>query len=210
MKEITGTVLTLRADVTTDPYVFAYSKHIGQTYGDSPYMVHVGEVFTIMYEALNCLYSDVDPFEDEEMHVYLIAALLHDVVEDCYDDRDEGIREVTALFGLSVGTAVDYVTDMDAPSREIRKSLFTARMTGITSEADERFVALAVKMADRLANMKTGLRTGNMRKLTMYLKEMPSFMYLCRGVKHHPLIGSLYARLVDVREMAKELTDFEY
>lgn len=207
--KVTGTILTVRDDVKTDPYVFAMEKHAGQLYGDKPYIVHLEEVFTIVYDALSHLGSD--PYLDHDAHVFLIAALLHDVVEDCYDDRAAGMAEILELFGEDVATAVEYLTDLDGVTRVVRKAKFFARMDGIFGPRDHRFTALVVKVADRLANMRTGLRDGRKDKLTMYLKEMPHFLHMLTMSKYNsPLIEPLYLALIDVRDEAKEFTGFEY
>lgn len=206
--KIDGTVLTRREDVKTDPYIFASTKHMGQLYGDKPYMYHVEEVFITVYHVMT-KHFHYDPLDDEDAHVFLIAALLHDVVEDCYDDRAAGIAEVTELFGHEVGEVVDYLTDLEAPTRKLRKEKFLARMSGIRTTADIRFIALVVKLADRLANMRAGIWEERTDKLTMYLKEMPFFMRLTSDIRHFALVSPLVADLRVVIKDAEKLTGYE-
>ena len=109
------------------------------------------------------------------------------------------------LFGLEVGSVVDYLTDLPGANRKIRKEKWLARMAGVISADDPKFPAMMVKLADRTANMRTGLAEGNKGMLKVYLKEMPSFLYLYRGIRHHPLARIMLAKLADVRAEAEEL-----
>lgn len=206
---IDGTVLTARDDIKTDPYVFAFEKHMGQSYGDKPYITHVETVFAITYQAL-ARFLEYDPYEDTgRSHVLLTAALLHDVVEDCFDDREVGMVEVRTLFGDRVGDLVEYLTDPDGDSRTVRKAKFLAKMGGIMSEDDPRFDALVVKYGDRIANFGKSIDDRDERRIKMYLREMPDFFYLARAVKHHPLLKSLYDHLADLREDAYDIVGRE-
>lgn len=204
------TVLTTRGDVLVDPYLYACKKHEGQKYGDHDYPYHLERVFRVMYDALVHGVGHAEPFaETEQCHVLLIATLLHDVVEDCFDNREEGLAEVKSLFGGPVSEVVDFVTDLPGENRVIRKQKFLARMGGIETAAEIRYLSLCVKMADRIANVAEGLLTGNKRTLTMYLNEHGNFVYLGRRVKHCPLYNDLYKTYLVHVEQAKELTQWE-
>jgi len=198
---IDGTVLTTRDDVKTDPYVYASMKHTGQVYDGGPYIKHVEAVFGLVYDFLTVYHEgEVDPFDDRSMHVMLNAALLHDVVEDCFDDRAVGMAEVKDLFGEAVADLVEYLTDPDGTTRQIRKAKFLAKMVDIRHGDDPRFKALYVKYADRIANFSYSIASGDDRRVAMYLKEMPDFLYLAKDVKSFPLFKPLYDSLVALRD----------
>ncbi len=111
-----------------------------------PYIIH-----PILVATITALVSD-----DESM---IIAALLHDVVED----TDYVIEEIEAIFGSDVAhmveglTKIDYIREEElAPSSsntKLFRSALTFRKMLISSIKDVR--VLVVKLCDRLHNMIT-------------------------------------------------------
>ena len=99
-------------------FAFATQKHSGQTRKAStiPYIAHLMGVASLVLEAGG----------DEDL---AIAALLHDVVEDC--GGAPMLKEVRRKFGRRVATVVDGCTDADTypkpPWRE-RKEKYIARL----------------------------------------------------------------------------------
>ena len=113
---------------------FAASKHNGQLrkYTAEPYIVHP--------RAVKALVSQVD--HTEEM---LIAALLHDTVED----TDTTLSEIEANFGKEVVELVYWLTDVSQPNdgnRAIRKALDRAHISKAPPAAK------TVKLADLIDN----------------------------------------------------------
>ena len=98
-------------------FAFAAEKHSGQTRKAStiPYIAHLMGVTSLVLEAGG----------DEDL---AIAALLHDVVEDC--GGAPMLKEVNKRFGKRVAKIVDGCTDADTypkpPWRE-RKEKYIAR-----------------------------------------------------------------------------------
>lgn len=120
-------------------FVFAAEKHKNQIRKAStiPYIGHLMGVASLVIEAGG----------DEDL---AIAALLHDVVEDC--GGAPMLREVRRRFGSRVAKVVDGCTDADVypkpPWRE-RKEKYIARLR--REDADTRLVAAA----DKLNNVRS-------------------------------------------------------
>jgi len=120
-------------------FAFAAKKHAGQTRKAStiPYIAHLIGVASLVLEAGG----------DEDL---AIAALLHDVVEDC--GGAPMLKEVRRRFGSRVAKVVDGCTDSDTypkpPWRE-RKEKYIAHLR--TADADTRLVSAA----DKLNNIRS-------------------------------------------------------
>jgi (p)ppGpp synthase/HD superfamily hydrolase len=120
-------------------FVFAAEKHAGQTRKAStiPYIAHLMGVASLVLEAGG----------DEDL---AIAALLHDVVEDC--GGAPMLKEIRRKFGNRVAKVVDGCTDADtypkAPWLE-RKENYIRRLK--TENADTRLVSAA----DKLNNVRS-------------------------------------------------------
>jgi len=113
---------------------FAFEKHAGQTRKASsvPYIAHLMGVAALVLEFGG----------DEDM---AIAALLHDVVEDC--GGAPMLKEVEQIFGTRVAKIVDGCTDSDTypkpPWRE-RKENYIRHLKA--ADAETRLVSAADKL----------------------------------------------------------------
>jgi len=120
-------------------FAFAAEKHAGQTRKSStiPYIAHLMGVASLVLEAGG----------DEDL---AIAALLHDVVEDC--GGAPMLKEVRRRFGSRVAKVVDGCTDADTdpkpPWRE-RKEKYIRHLK--TADSDTRLVSAA----DKLNNVRS-------------------------------------------------------
>ena len=120
-------------------FLFAAEKHKGQTRKAStiPYLAHLMGVASLVLEAGG----------DEDL---AIAALLHDVVEDC--GGAPMLKEVRRRFGPRVAKVVEGCTDADTypkpPWRE-RKENYIRRLK--KEDADTRLVSAA----DKLNNVRS-------------------------------------------------------
>jgi (p)ppGpp synthase/HD superfamily hydrolase len=120
-------------------FQFAAEKHAKQTRKAStvPYIAHLMGVASLVLEAGG----------DEDL---AIAALLHDVVEDC--GGAPMLKEVRRRFGSRVAKVVDGCTDADTdpkpPWRE-RKEKYIEHLK--TADADTRLVSAA----DKLNNVRS-------------------------------------------------------
>jgi (p)ppGpp synthase/HD superfamily hydrolase len=114
--------------------IFAKRKHAGQTRKKTavPYISHLLGVAGLVLEAGG----------DEEL---AIAALLHDVVEDC--GGAPMLKEIRARFGHRVAHVVDGCTDTDAtpkPPWRKRKEDYLKHLR--RADADTRLVSVADKL----------------------------------------------------------------
>ena len=121
--------------------LFATRKHAGQSRKGTPipYVSHVMSVAGLVLEAGG----------DEDL---AIAALLHDVVEDC--GGAPMLREIRRRFGTRVAHVVDGCTDSDTvpkPPWRQRKESYLKHLR--TADADVRLVSAA----DKLHNARTSL-----------------------------------------------------
>ncbi|MCI5119774.1 MAG: bifunctional (p)ppGpp synthetase/guanosine-3',5'-bis(diphosphate) 3'-pyrophosphohydrolase [Candidatus Electrothrix sp. AUS4] len=132
---------------------FAFQHHGEQKYGEHPYIVHLDAV-----AALVQVYGETA----------VVIAYLHDVVED----TDVTLSEVSKGFGLLVADCVAVLTDEPGKDRHERKEQTYRKMAKVVGE---REIALVVKAADRLANMRACLADKKEDLLAVYRKEFPVF-----------------------------------
>jgi (p)ppGpp synthase/HD superfamily hydrolase len=123
--------------------VFATRKHAGQHRKGTtvPYVAHLLGVAALVLEAGG----------DEDL---AIAALLHDVVEDC--GGAPMLQEIRRRFGKRVAHVVDGCTDTDLdpkPPWRQRKEDYIAHLR--TADADTRLVSAA----DKLHNVRSIVAT---------------------------------------------------
>lgn len=116
---------------------FAVKAHGDQKYGEFPYSVHLDEVASIAKQ-----YGETAE----------IVAYLHDVVED----TDVTAQEIEAIFGGLVARCVQILSDEPGETRKIRKAATYLKMSAVDGE---ECLALLVKSADRLANMRACIRS---------------------------------------------------
>ena len=106
---------------------WAVLAHTGQTYNKLPYWTHL----------LTVANNLIDPTETE-----LVAALLHDIVEDTYVT----VADVRESFGDKVADIVDLVTQHKGLS-------YAANIARITESGN--LSAMRVKLADNKANIES-------------------------------------------------------
>lgn len=153
---------------------FASWAHGDQKYGEEPYVAHLDEVAAKVAQYLPD--GDDDDIQD--------VAYLHDVVED----TPVTVAFVEEYFGVIVSTAVAQLTDPEAPNRKERKRLLHERLKKLSSAKLPYRLALIVKAADRLANVKRCAEEDNEKMLKMYADEHPEFREatyregLCEGI----------------------------
>ncbi len=137
--KVEGATQTIDADLVRRAFCFANDHHAGQKRkSGEDYIVHPVEVAMLV----------VDLMLDGES---VVAALLHDVVED----TDVSAEEVGALFGEDVAHLVEGVTKLSKinfASRE-QAQIETYRKMIVAMAHDYRVIL--IKLADRLHNMRT-------------------------------------------------------
>ncbi|MBD3262532.1 MAG: HD domain-containing protein [Candidatus Altiarchaeales archaeon] len=133
----------------------AISEHEGQTYGDKPYSYHLEQVAEIA--------KQWGPHAEA-------AAWLHDVLEDTEMVEEELQRD----FPPPIPTIINLLTDADIPNRKLRKKITYEKLSVLCAEGPEG-LALLVKLADRLANVRQCVESENWGLLSIYRKEQKAF-----------------------------------
>ena len=133
--------LAAAIDIAAKGHALDQRKHDGL-----PYVNHIIEVLNIM------IYGEVT---DSDV---LIAAVLHDVLED----TDISRHEIKHRFGSDVLTLVDEVTEDKSLTREKRK------VGAIATIERASAAALNIKLADLISNM-SAIPPWNEAKITRYL-----------------------------------------
>lgn len=137
---------------------FAAKAHENDRYGDQPYTVHLDAVVAVLRE-----FGHTDPLT-------LAVGYLHDTVED----TPTTILDILRLTGSTlIAQAVRFLTDEDGPDRATRKLLTYSRCK--VCEGEYARVGRVVKWADRIANLRESVRSGNERMLRLYRKEDAAF-----------------------------------
>jgi (p)ppGpp synthase/HD superfamily hydrolase len=132
---------------------FALAAHGDQRYGDQPYAVHLDAVAEL-----------ARPYGEDAR----VVAYLHDVVED----TAVPLEAVRAEFGDLAADCVALVTDapgVDRNERKIKTNKKLSQVQGLLR------LALIVKAADRLANLRACRDGARVDKLAMYRAEHRAF-----------------------------------
>lgn len=132
---------------------FAIAAHGDQKYGEHPYSYHLDAVVKILV-----------PYREPAITI----GYLHDVVED----TSVSLEKIREEFGPLVANCVKLLTDEAGADRTSRKALTHAKLAKVSGELE---VALIVKAADRLANLRMGVSNQTTAKLEMYAHEHPDF-----------------------------------
>ncbi len=132
---------------------FAVKHHGSQLYGEHPYEKHLTDVVQVLKGHIHEF-----PSHDE----VLAAGWLHDTVED----TPIKMRDIYREFGPVVGELVFAVTNENGRNRKEKtvKTMLKVREAGVP--------ALAVKLADRIANSRFSKANGS-SQFGMYQKEYP-------------------------------------
>lgn len=132
---------------------FAVAAHGGQKYGEHPYAHHLDAVAAL-----------AAPFGDDAV----ATAYLHDTVED----TDAALADIEARFGPHIAACVALLTDEPGANRKERKARTYAKLARVSGLLE---LALVVKAADRLANVRACVQDGNGRLLQLYRGEHTAF-----------------------------------
>lgn len=132
---------------------FAIQAHGTQKYGDHPYSYHLDAVAAL-----------AEPYGQEAV----VVAYLHDTVED----TGTKISEIESMFGPKVAACVSLLTDEPGANRKERKAKTYAKLAGVQGENE---LALLVKTADRLANVRACVKDKKQSLWQIYKEEHPAF-----------------------------------
>lgn len=160
----------------------AITAHKDQKYGNRPYADHLAQVADKMIDILICTPS----MRYYDRAIGHAAAWLHDSLEDT------ALRMVDIENECSIRVAllVHAVTDAPGNNRHDRK---VATYPKIRENGP---MAIALKLADRIANVTEGLRTQNEGLLRMYKKEHKDFGAALYNSSHG--LDSIWSELDDL------------
>lgn len=158
---------------TTAIREYAIEKHGDQMYGEFPYIHHLEMVYE---ESLS---HGLPP-------VVSVASFLHDVIED----TDVTYEDLIAEFGSTeLADLVFCVTDAPGKNRKERKAATYPKLKGCPD-------AIALKLCDRVSNVRACLESGNTGLLEMYKKEQPEFEAQLRTSDVYPSLWAELDRLI--------------
>jgi len=132
---------------------FALEAHGAQRYGDQPYACHLDAVALL-----------AAPYGEEAVTV----AYLHDTVED----TEATLVDIADRFGPLVAACVGLLTDEPGATRKERKASTYAKLARVSGPME---LALLVKTADRLANVRACIADRNERLWAVYQSEHQAF-----------------------------------
>lgn len=137
----------------TEARTFAEQAHGAQRYGERPYLFHLDMVVSLL-----------TPYGTDAQ----VIGYLHDVVEDTPTTREVIVTE----FGEFIAECVALLTDEPGATRKDRKAKTYRKLSQVAGSTQ---LALVVKAADRLANVKSCVADGKQSLLRVYRDEHPTF-----------------------------------
>lgn len=144
---------------------FAATRHAGQKYGKDPYICHLAEVEKTLI--------DFGYEKDIELRA---AAWLHDIVEDTNTTFTEIAERLTHETAYLVSLVTDSKTGVSRRDRQLNTYWLTR-----TSDR-----ATALKLADRISNMRFSLEPGQSSIFAkMYAYEYYNFKFALYIPNHH-------------------------
>ncbi len=159
LKELSSTYLSkVQVDLLKHAYIVAREAHDGQmrSSGD-PYITHPVAV------AINLAKMNLD-------HETLMAALLHDVIEDTPVTKDE----LAELFGHTVAELVEGVSKLDKLKFENKEEMQAENFRKMVLAMVQDIRVILIKLADRTHNMRTlgALRPDKRRRIARETLEI--------------------------------------
>ena len=154
-------------DIVDKAKQLAVRMHGSQQYGEQPYSVHLQAVHDVLVR-----------FGIND-HSVLAAAWLHDMVEDCkpvtMDVSSWHLQcsvNLSLSFGSYVAQLVFLVTGVGDNRKERTASIYNKIQSSTVAFFEE---AVALKLADRIANIENCIATKNEKIFGMYLNEYVAF-----------------------------------
>lgn len=159
LKELVSTYLSkVQVDLLKQAFIVARDAHDGQmrSSGD-PYITHPVAV------AINLAKMHLD-------HETLMAALLHDVIEDTETTKDE----LAELFGSTVAELVEGVSKLDKLKFDNKEEMQAENFRKMIMAMTQDIRVILIKLADRTHNMRTleSLRPDKRRRIARETLEI--------------------------------------
>lgn len=164
---------------------FAKEAHKGQVrkFINKPYFgAHVVKVNGIVKQYTT----------DEDL---LCAALLHDVIEDCFEDPEVGYHVIEEEFGKRVA---DIVMELTSSKEDIDDNYDSKADYLIVKMIHMSDDALVIKLADRLQNISDAF-TASERFRTKYFQETVQIMDELEGHRRYNRVQSLLVNQIKMK-----------
>ncbi|WP_418128262.1 HD domain-containing protein [Variovorax sp. 375MFSha3.1] len=145
--------MTITSQTPDAARAYAVEMHGDQKYGTHPYVHHLDAVAALL-----------QPYGDKAR----VVGYLHDVVED----TAATVADVRSRFGDLVASCVALLTDAPGANRKERKARTYAALAEVKGDEE---LALLVKAADRLANVRACVADGQRALWDTYHGEHPTF-----------------------------------
>lgn len=149
----------------------AVEAHGDQMYGDRPYVEHLVDVVWVLKRHYVAT-SEV-----------VAAAYLHDTVED----TDYTLKEIRDEFGNEIADMVHAVTSEPGKNRKERNAATYPKIAATPG-------AVALKLADRISNVRASWKTQD-RRLFMYYREYPGFRKALFDLDRDPGLAPMWKTL---------------
>jgi (p)ppGpp synthase/HD superfamily hydrolase len=143
----------LNSSMQQEARAFAIKAHADQQYGARPYSYHLDQVAAL-----------AQPYGEEAVAI----AYLHDTVEDTHVTTGE----IESRFGTRIAACVALLTDEDGSNRKERKEKTYKKLAAVSGPNE---IALLVKAADRLANVRACVKDRNQKLWLLYQSEQTTF-----------------------------------
>ena len=159
-------------------FFFAEIKHEGQKRKDergSPYTDHLRRAYEVLFKIGVCRDTTT-----------LVAAILHDTLEDTETTYDELVEH----FGEGVASVVAEVTDDKGLEKHVRKEKQKEKASALSREAC--FVKLADKIAnveDVISNPAVGWSIERRREYVKWASEVVENVRVKESDLHHHFLG---------------------
>lgn len=172
--------------------LWASEIHFGQWRdGDAPlpYITHPLEVMGLL--------RNVGGIKEED---HLIAAALHDVIEE----SDVTLQEIGLRFGVVVHDLVEELTRSEPTEEETRglskEDVWTMRSNRLLAEIKEMSKeAQAIKLADRLSNIRSAHLSRTGAKLERYIDQTRKILLVIRPKVNPKLWKAVEAELPPIK-----------
>lgn len=177
----------------------AYSHKIEDLkYGDEEYVVHLDEVNDIIKKfGYNIDYINI-PFANFQTFVRQ-ATYLHDIIED----TNHTYESISLYFHIIVAKSTQNISDVRGKNRKKTKKLTNEKLSKLSVLKTDELIALIIKPADRLANMRRSLKERN-RIFKTYYKEYKDFR---KAVYRDKVADAIWLELDKLYEEYKAIID---
>ena len=162
---------------------FALGAHGNQMYGNEPYIYHLDNTVNELTGIMN-----QPAFRFYDKALLRSAAYLHDILEDTEITNET----LTRSFGPLVTEIVHAVSDGPGKNRDERKSFMYVKVQQCGP------AAVAIKLADRMANVRNCVEHNDKGLLEMYRKEHLEFKGMLENIIDVDPIWVKLGRMVGV------------